>query len=382
MELAMMLLVPDRCCYSGGIERLCRSLFPELARVGVEVVWAVPAHRVDPLLGTDGVHIVPIEWPHWSWRRTLSAVSRRLGVWSVFDHQHIKRLRELRRQWRVDHVLYPWIFGELLPDDDAAYTVLVLDRNWAKFPQNFRQKPEELDELLETWMQPAKNIVSISRVVTEDLVARWPRLAGRIHSIPLAASVRLQRSTGSPSVEPCFYYPAAALAHKGHLILLAAVRLLQAWGFRFRVVLSGSGTEALPRDACAADTSLFSSRTIQALGYVDAETVEENYHQASAVVLPSLYEGFGLPLAEAIAHGVPVICSDLPAYREQLFRLGAGEFARVVPAGDVEALARAMAERINLGPPSWSERKSIAEIGGRWTWHDVAQAYREVLCAS
>jgi glycosyltransferase involved in cell wall biosynthesis len=381
MELPMMLLVPDRCCFSGGIERLCRSLFPELARIGVEVVWAVPAGRVDALRGPEGVHIVPIEWPYSSWRRPLSALSRRLGVWSVFDHQHLKRIRELRRQWKADHVLYPWIFGELLPDDNAAYTVLVLDRNWAKFPQNFRQKPEELDGLLETWMQRAKNIVSISRVVTDDLVGRWPRLAGRIHSIPLAASVRLQRSAGSPPVEPCFYYPATALAHKGHPILLAAVRLLQAWGFRFRVVLSGSGTEALAVHASAADASLFRCRTVDALGYVDAETVEENYLQASAVVLPSLYEGFGLPLAEAIAHGVPVICSDLPAYREQLFRLGAGEFARIVPAGDVDALARAMAERIDLGPPSWSERMSIAEIAGRWTWCDVAQAYREVLCA-
>jgi hypothetical protein len=43
---AVTVLEPDRCCFSGGAERLCRSLFPELARIGVEVVWAVPAHRV------------------------------------------------------------------------------------------------------------------------------------------------------------------------------------------------------------------------------------------------------------------------------------------------------------------------------------------------
>src|ERR1700722_14117151 len=173
MELTMTLLVPDRCCFSGGIERLCRSLFPELARIGVEVVWAVPGGRVGSLPCPEGVHIVPIEWPHWSWRRVLSALSRRLGLWSVFDHLHLQRVRELRRKWRADHVLYPWIFGELLPEDDAAYTVWVLDRNWTRFPQNFGQKPEELDGLLETWMQRAKNIVSISRVVTDDLVARW-----------------------------------------------------------------------------------------------------------------------------------------------------------------------------------------------------------------
>jgi len=376
----MTLLVPVRSCVAGGVERICLSLLPELARLGVEVVWAVPAHGISGLACADGVRLVPIEWPRGSWRRTLSALCRRLGAIGVFDQLHLARIRELQREWRADHLLYPWVLSEPLPDDDVPRTVLVLDRNWTKFPQNFAQKPKELDALLEAWMLRAKNIVAISYDVADDLAVRWPGLAGKIIAIPLAASARLERAAGAPHAEPCFYYPAAVSPHKGHAVLLAAVRLLHTRGLRFRVILSGHGTDALAANAGAADAALFQSGTVRGLGYADAATVKKNYLQASAVVLPSLYEGFGLPLAEAIAHGSPVICSDLPTYREQIGRLGAAEFARIVPTGDAAALAGAMAARIALGPPTWPERVSIARAADRWTWSDVAKAYRKLLC--
>jgi glycosyltransferase involved in cell wall biosynthesis len=155
--------------------------------------------------------------------------------------------------------------------------------------------------------------------------------------------------------------------------------MLQKRGLPLRVILTGYGTETLGIKADTADAALYKSGTVRGLGYVEAATVEGIYDQALAVVLPSLYEGFGLPLAEAMAHGVPVICSNLPAYREQIGRLSAAEFVRVVPAGDATALAEAMAERIALGPAAWSERESIARVAERWTWRDAAKAYWNLL---
>jgi glycosyltransferase involved in cell wall biosynthesis len=52
------------------------------------------------------------------------------------------------------------------------------------------------------------------------------------------------------------------------------------------------------------------------LGYQDNEVVEGLYQLASCLALPSRYEGFGLTALEAMARGVPVACSDLPALRE------------------------------------------------------------------
>jgi glycosyltransferase involved in cell wall biosynthesis len=378
----MTLLVPVRSCVAGGAERICVSLFPEIVRLGVKVVWAVPGHQIGELSRADGVQLVPIEWPRGNWRRAASALCRRMGETRYFDCLHLKRIRELQKKFSADHLLYPWVVGEPLPKNDAPCTILVLDRNWTIFPQNFSQKPDELDALLEAWMGIAKNVVAISRAVADDLIARWPVMAMKVFTIPLAASARLSSAPGPRPPEPFFYYPASVSPHKGHAVLLAAVRLLAARGLHFQVILSGHGTDTLAADAEKANAALFASGRVIGLGYVDATTVERNFLQASAVVLPSLYEGFGLPLAEALASGTPVICSDLPTYREQIGRLGAAEFVQIVPAGDANSLARAMAARIALGEPDRQDRLAIAQAAKLWTWCDVAKAYQKLLCTA
>lgn len=74
-----------------------------------------------------------------------------------------------------------------------------------------------------------------------------------------------------------------------------------------------------------------------ALGTVSAIELEWLYRNATLVLVPSRYEGFGLPLLEACARGVPVVASDIPALRET----GEG-VARFVPPGDVPAWAAAI----------------------------------------
>jgi alpha-1,3-rhamnosyl/mannosyltransferase len=61
-------------------------------------------------------------------------------------------------------------------------------------------------------------------------------------------------------------------------------------------------------------------------GYVPDQALEELYARSLCVVMPSHYEGFGLPLVEAMAAGAPVLCSDIPVFREV-----AGEAAWLLP---------------------------------------------------
>ncbi len=77
---------------------------------------------------------------------------------------------------------------------------------------------------------------------------------------------------------------------------------------------------------------------VRILGRVSDEQLGALLRGARALVAPSRSEGFGLPVAEAMAAGAAVICSDIPALAEV-----AGGAARLVPADDPDALATAVA---------------------------------------
>ncbi len=90
-------------------------------------------------------------------------------------------------------------------------------------------------------------------------------------------------------------------------------------------------------------------------GVVDDRRLIALYSSASAFVLPSSYEGFGLPVLEAMSFGVPVVASDAASIPEV-----GGDAAIYFPSGDAGALARAiesvltdaaLATRLRVGRP-------------------------------
>jgi glycosyltransferase involved in cell wall biosynthesis len=109
-------------------------------------------------------------------------------------------------------------------------------------------------------------------------------------------------------------------------------------------------------------------------GYLPEADLRSVVAGAAAVVLPSRDEGFGLPVLEALACNVPVVCSDLPALREV-----AGGQATLVPYGDVEALAAAMIAAL-ADPPAASVLAARRTHAAGFTWRRCAQqtvrAYR------
>lgn len=105
--------------------------------------------------------------------------------------------------------------------------------------------------------------------------------------------------------------------------------------------------------------------SIRVLGYVSDEDLPALTSGAAAFLYPSLYEGFGLPVVEALQCGTPVIASDLPVLREASG--GAGHF---IPCRDLAAWHSAMAAALAGGlsggrPPQWTWDDAAAQTGQR-----------------
>lgn len=112
-------------------------------------------------------------------------------------------------------------------------------------------------------------------------------------------------------------------------------------------------------------------------GYLEPAVLRSLVAGATALVLPSQYEGFGLPLLEAMACGTPVVATDIPVHREVTGGLG-----RLVPVGDVEALAAALVS-VSEDPLDAAANRRRRDWAAAWTWTRCAAltlaAYRRAL---
>lgn len=111
------------------------------------------------------------------------------------------------------------------------------------------------------------------------------------------------------------------------------------------------------------------SPNIRCVRGIDTDTLVTHYNEAEIVVVPSLYEGFGLPAAEAMACGTAVISSDGGALPEVV-----GDAAEMVPAGHSDALARALIDLL----ADDGRRHALAAAGrrrieGMFSWRRAAE---------
>lgn len=98
---------------------------------------------------------------------------------------------------------------------------------------------------------------------------------------------------------------------------------------------------------------------------VDDAELQALYRGAVALVLPSIYEGFGLPIVESLSQGTPVLCSDLRVFRE--VSLGAATFFDPL---SVESIQSALDGATSLTRPTQREIESVQDL---YSWSSVGQ---------
>ncbi|MBP1687143.1 MAG: glycosyl transferase, group 1 [Deltaproteobacteria bacterium] len=210
-------------------------------------------------------------------------------------------------------------------------------------------------------------IIAVSQA-TKDEVLREGTLSGSeitvIHEAAADVFHHPVRTSGRPSSHGYFLCVGGAGPNKNLERLWEAITLLRERGTEVELVFAGSeewGYDQLPFVSSTQQTARFVRHV------TDAE-LANLYANATALILPSLHEGFGLPIVEAIACGTPILCSDIPPFRE-LAQSCAIFFDPLRPDSIASAIQGCLA--------STDLRARFIERSGRlrprFTWSRVAQ---------
>jgi glycosyltransferase involved in cell wall biosynthesis len=215
-----------------------------------------------------------------------------------------------------------------------------------------------------------QSLTGVTRVVTISEYSKR-RLLHHLPLDPAAVAVVAPgvdplpaTATASPVEGRFLLYPARDWAHKRHAFLLAVMEEVWRSSPDLTLVLTGwRGSPAIERRA-----GRHRGRVVD-LGYVADDALRALYERAEALVFPSSFEGFGLPVLEAMAVGCPVVCSDLEVLRELV------DDAALFPAADsTPAWARTILDAL---PPRRAELAragraraaafSLARMRSRWS---------------
>ncbi len=239
---------------------------------------------------------------------------RRCGVVFYINASHYGIDREtlyleLHLRWRVRFIFY---FHDLLP---------------MQFPEYVKEKDALTHENCLLSACRLNSIILTNSKATAKALSDWgavkgiPRLSAHVLTIGLESqfSHALQSSSSQLDAHPYFLMVGTIEPRKNHALVL------NIW----RDMCHGGDKSTVPRLEIVGKRGWesnqifnFIERCAQIKGVVFEKTAIEDHvlrdliHGARALLFPSFGEGWGMPIVEAIALGVPVICSDLPVFRE------------------------------------------------------------------
>ena len=216
----------------------------------------------------------------------------------------------------------------------------------------------------------ADRVIAVSELTKRDLVELYGLEPQKIVVTPLAADPRFGPEGPAAGGDPYVLFVGALQPRKEPTAAIEALALIGPHAPR--LVLAG------PDKGGRAETEAAAGRLgvrAELRGHVSQEELAALYRGAACLVFPSRYEGFGLPVLEAMASGTPVVATTAGALPEI-----AGDAAVLVEPGNPVALAggieRALADHERLRAAGLAARRGLL-------WADTArrtlQVYRELL---
>src|SRR5262245_54187361 len=308
--------------------------------------------------------------------RALVARARRLLAHLARPHESGPGLRERRVGLLFCPFTAPTYAEPGIPVVSILYDLQHLD-----YPEFFASQELAVRALHLQWLRRwSDRVVCISEHSRRSLLRHLEIPADRTRVVPIAVHERLPALSSSQvaAVRARFglarnyaLYPANDWPHKNHRLLLAAFGLLLARHPRMEVdlVLTGAFGRAADELATAASRMGLRNR-IHPLGYVPEDELAALYQGCGMVVFPSLYEGFGIPVLEAMQFGKPVACSAVTSLPEV-----GGDCVRYFDPRRLEDIAAAMGEVLDNPATAEELGRRGRERAASYSGEAVAAAY-------
>ena len=232
----------------------------------------------------------------------------------------------------------------------------------------------QMRELETRALHYARRVITTSELTASSLDQY--NVPGRIIVAVLPGTESASIANGSASDTRNLLCVATLTPRKGHGVLLDALKKVESLPWHLTCVGSTERDKPCFQELLAQrDRYAFIDR-VSFLGELSDEDVDRHYCRADVFVLASFHEGYGMVLSEAIAHGLPVICSDAGAISQTVPK-GTGI---LVPPGDPTALAEALNSfltdkelRVQMKKAALTARQHLR------SWRTAADEFSQIL---
>jgi glycosyltransferase involved in cell wall biosynthesis len=259
--------------------------------------------------------------------------------------------------------------------------VTIYDLSFLKFPQHFESRWRTyVNAVMPSVLRRVSAVICISEYTRQDLLNSYDVAAQKVHVVYCGIDhgrfhpgARVDRSwSESVGIHKDYVLHVGTLSERKNIpMLLRAVALLQSQGkfANYQLVLAGPEVSVLSGASEIHKTIwYFGLKDVVVLtGHVPEAQLPGLYAQAKVLVMPSLYEGFGLPVLESMAVGTPVVASNTSSLPEV-----AEDAGLMVPPHDIAGWAEALGELLTNPAHAEEVRRRGLARAARFSWQQAA----------